>query len=76
MFGWYSKSLSELVIASEYFGSRAARSYNLLGYLGLKLYQVLEKLSFKKQWSDAKRRDKLSNTINHMMDVVYLQRRI
>lgn len=48
VFGWYSYSLSEQVIAHQYLGSRAAGSYQFFGYIKLKLYQLLAKLKIKK----------------------------
>ena len=76
IFGWYSKSLSELVIAGKYFGSKVAGSYNFFGYLQLRLYQMLAKMGCVREWSEARMRDKLSGTVSNLMDVVYLHRRI
>lgn len=76
VFGWYSYSLSEQVIAHQYFGSKAAGSYHIFGYFKLKLYQLLIKLKLKKKSIDSKIRDKMSSTVTHLMDVVYLQQRI
>ena len=36
----------------------------------------MKALGCSKEWKNAKVRDKLSSSVNHMMDVVYLQKRI
>ena len=64
------------LLAHDYFGSDLSGSYHFFSYLVQSVYQKLVLINKRPNWKDAGEREKLSKTINKLMDVVYLQRRI
>ena len=76
MVGWYGESLVSFLLAHDYFGSDLAGSYHFFSYLAQSVYQKLALINKRPDWKDAAEREKLSRTVNRLMDVVYLQRRI
>lgn len=66
----------QMRFASEYFRSREAKSYNLAGFMKQIAFGLFKDTKWKPDWRQAEARDHIKDSVNKVLDVVYLNKRI
>ena len=72
----FGMAFIELFIAKVYFKSKAAYSFGFFSFVKQTLFNVFTACGCNLKWKNTVERNKLRDTVNTMMDVIYLQRRI
>ena len=72
----YGEFFFEMFFAEIYFKSKEAGSFGFFAFLKQITFNVLTFVGCKPRWDLSEKREKLRQTVQNTMNVVYLQRRI
>lgn len=62
--------------ASEYFRNRDTKSYTIYGLMKQAVYHILKDTRWKPDWKVAEIREEMKNSVEKVLDVTYLNKRI
>lgn len=66
----------EMFFSSQYFRNIKATNNGFLSFLRLSTFKILNAFSFDPDWKTAKEQKRLRETVNKLLDIHYLYRRI
>lgn len=73
----YGTAVFEMLFAAKYFKAKIAKDFGFLKWMQMSAYDVLKKVNKQPEsWKDAETRNNLRGTVNDVLDITYMQRRI
>jgi hypothetical protein len=72
----FGRFFFEFKFAKKYYRSDSLKTFTFTQFLQQMLYKGLEWCNCPPDWGEVKERHELQRTVNHLLDVVYLQKRI
>ena len=74
--GVYGRFVFEMLFAQQYFHSKAAQSYGFFTFIKITLFNLWAKIKSRPNWKKTTKQQEIRDTVNKVLDIVYLQRRI
>jgi hypothetical protein len=62
--------------ASEYFRSRESKTYNFASFMKQMVFNLIKDTHWRPDWKIVEAREHMKDTVNKVLDVIYLNKRI